>query len=139
MILSQYRCQVVKWPIDLPMTFSKLIGRDIEVAVGPLQVCAGHEGGCEAAVHSMRQIFQDPATEAILLINATNFADFWYLSRGRSHISHVRTLRSCCLTYLWSTGMRGQNVRPGDYSAQASPWAFPVLRASLPRKIKTRT
>ena len=23
MILSQYRCQMVKWPIDLPMTFSK--------------------------------------------------------------------------------------------------------------------
>ena len=40
--------------------------------VGPLQVCAGQKGGCEAAVHSMRHMFQDSNTEGVLLVDATN-------------------------------------------------------------------
>ena len=35
---------------------------------GPL--CAGQDGGCEAAVHAMKQIFLDQGTEATLLVNA---------------------------------------------------------------------
>ena len=48
------------------------IGRDIEEAAGPLQVCAGQDGGCEAAVHAMWSIFHDPATEGCLLVDASN-------------------------------------------------------------------
>ena len=35
----------------------RIIGKDVEEAAGPLQVCAGQDGGCEAAVHAMRSIF----------------------------------------------------------------------------------
>ena len=31
----------------------KIIGSDVEEAAGPLQLCAGQDGGCEAAVHAM--------------------------------------------------------------------------------------
>ena len=41
-------------------------------SVGSLQVCAGHEGGCEAAVHAMHKIFQEEDTEAVLLVDASN-------------------------------------------------------------------
>ena len=47
----------------------KIIGSDVEEAAGPLQLCAGQDGGCEAAVHAMRSIFK-PETEAVLLVNA---------------------------------------------------------------------
>ena len=50
----------------------RIISHDIEEAAGPLQVCAGQEGGCEAAVHAMREIFQKPESEAVLLVDATN-------------------------------------------------------------------
>lgn len=50
----------------------RIVGQDVEKAAGPLQVCAGQEGGCEAAVHAMRQIFLDPDTEEVLLVDATN-------------------------------------------------------------------
>ena len=50
----------------------RIIGQDIEEAAGPLQVCAGQKGGCEAAVHAMRQIFLSPECEAVLLVDATN-------------------------------------------------------------------
>jgi len=50
----------------------RMIGKDIEEAAGPLQVCAGRDGGCEAAVHAMRSIFQHADTEGCLLVDASN-------------------------------------------------------------------
>ena len=50
----------------------RIIGQDVEEAAGPLQVCADQEGGCEAAVHAMRNIFRSPDIEAVLLVDATN-------------------------------------------------------------------
>ena len=51
----------------------QLVSHDIEKAeAGPLQVCARQKGGCEAAVHSMRHMFQDSNTEGVLLVDATN-------------------------------------------------------------------
>ncbi len=49
-----------------------LLKQDILDASGPLQVCAGQESGCEAAIHAMRQIFAYMDTEGALLIDATN-------------------------------------------------------------------
>jgi len=37
-----------------------------------IQACAGHLSGCEAAVHAMRQIFDDPHTDAVILVDASN-------------------------------------------------------------------
>jgi len=48
------------------------VGKDIEEAAGPLQVCAGQDGSCEAAVHAMRSIFQHADTEGCLLVDASN-------------------------------------------------------------------
>ena len=48
------------------------IGSEIEEVAGALQVCGGQQGGCEAAVHAMKTISEDPSTEAILLVDATN-------------------------------------------------------------------
>ena len=41
-------------------------------AAGSLQLCAGQDAGCEAAVHAMREIYDDEATEGILLVDASN-------------------------------------------------------------------
>ena len=45
---------------------------DIQDAAGPLQVCAGQDGGCEAAVHAMRQFFAEPEVHGALLVDASN-------------------------------------------------------------------
>ena len=52
--------------------FLRILKKDVEEAAGPLQLCAGQDGGCEAAVHAMKLIFQDQDTEAALLVDATN-------------------------------------------------------------------
>ena len=36
-----------------------ILSSDIQDAAGPLQVCAGQVGGCEAAIHAMRLIFNE--------------------------------------------------------------------------------
>ena len=45
---------------------------DIKEAADPLQICAGHPEGAEAAIHAMQTIFNDDTTDAILLIDATS-------------------------------------------------------------------
>ena len=49
-----------------------ILSSDIQDAAGPLQVCAGQVGGCEAAIHAMRLIFNEHDVEAALLIDAEN-------------------------------------------------------------------
>ena len=48
------------------------IGEDIQEAAGALQVCAGHQAGSEAAIHVMRETFEDACKEAALLVDASN-------------------------------------------------------------------
>ena len=39
-------------------------------------MCAGHDAGCEAAIHTMRVIFEDEITHAALLVDATYVFNF---------------------------------------------------------------
>ena len=50
----------------------KVVKYDLQDAVGTIQLCAGQDAGCEAAVHAMEQIFADNDTEAMILVNAFN-------------------------------------------------------------------
>ena len=49
-----------------------MLRQDILDTSGCLQLCAGKRGGCEAAVHAMRDIFEDVESKAMLLVNASN-------------------------------------------------------------------
>ena len=67
-------------PIGIGETLRRIMGRcimkvvadDVQGACGATQVCAGFEGGCEAAIHATRQMFQEDETEAALLVDAKN-------------------------------------------------------------------
>ena len=50
----------------------KVVKPDILKAAGTTQLCAGQEGGCEAAVHAVRLMFKDDNCEAVLLVDASN-------------------------------------------------------------------
>ena len=45
---------------------------EIKEAAGPLQTCASHGPGSEAAIHAMRNLFDSDDTDAVFLIDATN-------------------------------------------------------------------
>ena len=40
----------------------------LQDSVGTIQLCAGQDAGCEAAVHAMEQVFADEDTEAMILV-----------------------------------------------------------------------
>ena len=50
----------------------RIVKRDLQDAVGSIQLCAGQDAGCEAAVHAMECIFAEDDTEAMILVDATN-------------------------------------------------------------------
>ena len=54
----------------------KLVGNvvkpDILDAVGPLQTCVGFKGDIEASIHVTREMWEEPETEGVLLVDADN-------------------------------------------------------------------
>ena len=48
----------------------RIVKRKMVVSTARIQVCAGISGGVEAAVHAVRQVFEDKNTEAIILVDA---------------------------------------------------------------------
>ena len=46
--------------------------KDIQEAAGPLQMATGLESGAEAAIYSMKEIFNDKQTDAVTLVDASN-------------------------------------------------------------------
>ena len=74
-----------------------VLGEDIVSAAGPLQTCAGHAAGSEAAVHAIRKMFKDSECEAVLLIDASNA--FNYINR-QAALHNISVL--CPFNYLWS-------------------------------------
>ena len=50
----------------------QIAGHDVEKAASPLQVWASQVGEYEVAVHAMHQIFLDPETEDVILVDVTN-------------------------------------------------------------------
>ena len=67
-------------PIGLGKVLRRIVGKvivstlrdDITTSVAPLQVWAGQESGCEAAVHAMSKMYKEERTEAVLLVDAEN-------------------------------------------------------------------
>ena len=68
---------------------------DILMAAGLMQLCAGQESGCEAAVHVMQKLFSSPEVEAVpLLVDA-----FLYIDKRHSTTITYSTF------VLWSIAM----------------------------------
>ena len=49
-----------------------IVGKDVQNAARSLQLAAGHVAGNETAVHAMRDLFNDAASEGVLLVDAMN-------------------------------------------------------------------
>ena len=70
-------------------TIAKILSDDIQTVAGPLQLCAGHQSGCESAVHAMRQVFESSETEAIILVDATNAFNSQNRQTALRNIQHL--------------------------------------------------
>ena len=74
------RSETDRRPIGIGETALRIIGKaianalsdNIQSAASPLQVCAGHQSGCEAAVHVMHNLSETSEAEAIIFVDAAN-------------------------------------------------------------------
>ena len=73
------KCPGVR-PIGIGEVVRRIIGKavlgvispDIQSVTGTVQLCTGQSAGIESAIHAMCQIFQNPLSEGMLLIDARN-------------------------------------------------------------------
>ena len=78
-MLTPDKCPGVR-PIGIGEVIRRIIGKaisitlkyDIQDAAGPVQLCTSHNGGCEAAIHAMHQLFNLPHTNAVIQVDASN-------------------------------------------------------------------
>ena len=67
-------------PIGVGEVLRRIVGKcvgwvvkdDVQQAAGPLQTATGLQSGAEAAIHSMREMFESEETDAVILIDASN-------------------------------------------------------------------
>ena len=67
-------------PIGIEEILCRLVGKvigwafkeDIQIAAGPLQAATSLQGGAEAAIHAMKQVFDDEDTDAVIMVDASN-------------------------------------------------------------------
>ncbi len=105
------KCPGVR-PIGIGEVPRRIIAKAI-LKAGPLQLCAGQDGGCEAAVHSMKSIFD---TEGALLVDATNA--FNSINR-KSTLHNVSVLCPPCIT-------NGGEIQIQKALPKATPWQWPL-------------
>ena len=70
-------------------TVTNFLKPDIISSVGPLQLAAGMEGGCEAAVHAMTSLFESDDCDGILLVDATNAFNSLHRSTALHNIRFI--------------------------------------------------
>ena len=95
-LISLDKCPGVR-PIGIGEVVWRIIGRaiisiikdDIQAAAGTAQLCAGQEAGCEAAVHTMKQVFKSPDADAIILVDATNAFNTLNRENALRNIQHL--------------------------------------------------
>ena len=124
-------------PIGVGEVIRRIIGKaivgvikpDILESAGSLQLCAGHQSGCEAAVHAMKDIFQDDDTEGLLLIDATNA----FNSLNRNVLLHnIQYICPAMSTYIRNCYQKhsrlfiagGGEVRSAEGTTQGDPLAM---------------
>ena len=78
-------------------TVMSVVKQDVQETTGSIQVCAGQPGGCEAAIHAMKDLFDDDETEIVLLMDASNA--FNSINRA-TMLENVRRL--CPAIYIYA-------------------------------------
>ena len=130
-------------PIGIGEVMRRIVGKTIsrhsiegiKEAAGPLQTCAGHGAGAEAAIHAMRQIFENEGTDAVLLIDASNA--FNRLNRAVA-LHNIQITCPMIANYLINTYRHpsrlfiagGKEILSQEGTTQGDPLAMPWYSVS---------
>ena len=74
-----------------------VVKEDVQEVAGSIQVCAGQPGGCEAAIHAMKERFDEEDTDAVLLMDAANTFN------SMNRITMLENIRRICpIVYIYA-------------------------------------
>ena len=131
-------------PIGVGEVLRRIVGKVIVsilrdgsiTSVGLLQICAGPESGCKAAVHALSKIYKEEHTEAVLLVDAANA----FSSVNRKiflhninevcpsigiYVENCYILPSRLFIIGWS------EIKSSDGTTQGDPVAMPICALSV--------
>ena len=148
---SKLACRLIplnKYPGLRPIGVGEILRRVIGIAVisvnrdsiiksvGSLQVCAGHEACCEAAVHAMRELFNEQDTQAILIVDAANAFNSVNRNVFLHNIKVICPEISIFVANCYSTPSRlfiigGVDISSAEGTTQGDPVAMAVYATAI--------
>ena len=131
-------------PIGIGEVLRRLIGKavthvlkaEMRDAAGGLQLCVSHEGGVEAGIHGMKEIYDDEETQGVIQVDANNA--FNTINRGvllhniRVLCPELATFANNCYTEparLFVTG--GLEMVSSEGTTQGCPTAMPIYAIGI--------
>ena len=154
-LIALDKCPGVR-PIGIGETARRIVAKsvlsitrgDIQDAAGSVQLCTGQIAGVEAAVHAVRECFEEDDVEAALLVDASNA--FNSLNRDAA-LHNIRFLCPFIATILINTYraptdlyfIDGEVIMSQEGTTQGDPLAMPMyavatlpLIRKLPRSVR---
>ena len=105
-------------------------------------MCVGHPAGCEAAIHALRNIFQDMDTDAVLLIDADNAFNHLNRTVALHNIQYTYPPLATIALNFYCTPSRlfvnGGMERKAPPKAAPFPWPY-THSALFPQSISATT
>ena len=140
-LIALDKCPGVR-PIGVGEVIRRIIGKailitlkyDIQDAVGPVQLCASHDGGCEATIHAMLQLFNHPHTNAVIQVDASNAFNSLNRQTALTNVLHlcpslakvlINSYRSDINLYI-----NGETIMSQEGTTQGDPLAMAMYAIS---------
>ena len=128
-------CEVVRRIIGKALM--KVIGKKVLQAAGPLQLCAGQNAGSEAAIHALRELFERPETEVIIIVDARNAFNNLNRQVALRNIQYqcpaIATMLTNCYRSHASLFVGGQELLSMEGTTQGYPLSMAMFAlASIP-------
>ena len=141
-LISLDKCPGVR-PIGIGEVARRIIGKaivrtissEIQKATGPLQTCAGHLSGCEAAMPAMHQVFEDAEAEGVILVDAANAFNCLNRQVALLNIKHLCPAQSKVLinTYRQHSQLfiDGESILSQEGTTQGDPLAMAMYAVAI--------
>ena len=122
----------------------RVVSADVLQAAGPIQLCTGHQAGCEAAVHGMKAVFEEDETEAVILVDAVNAYNNLNRQVALLNIHSTCPAMARILTNCYRSNsmlfVQGETILSCEGTTQGDPLAtamFALASVPLIKKIET--
>ena len=103
---------------------------DVKESCSEVQMCAGHEAGCEAAIYAMKEMYENEESEAVLLVNSINRNAMLH------NIKIICPIMACYVTNCYRVHARlfiigGKELKSREGTTQGDPFGMAVYAIGL--------